>query len=152
MKKNHKFMVAAVIIIIAIGYLVFVGIKESGVYFMTVAELKTRPNSLSKDGVRISGSVIEDSIEYINNQMLLTFKAKDEESEGNNYINVTYEGIRPDSFKADAKVILEGKYNMDENLFKATTLLVKCPSRYEGEVPPPDYDQKEHSKIILDGV
>ncbi len=152
MKKNHKFMVAAVVIIIAIGYLVFIGIKESGVYFMTVAELKARPDSQAEDGVRISGSVIEDSIEYVNDKMLLTFKAKDEESDDNDYVNVMYKGVKPDSFKADAQVILEGKYSIDENLFRATTLLVKCPSRYEEETPPPDYNLKEHKKIIVDGA
>jgi len=152
MKKNHKFLVAGLVIIAAIGYLVFVGVKESSVYFMTVAELKVRAVDLSKDGVRISGSVIEDSIEYVADEMLLKFRAKDEEGPDNNFIYVTYKGIKPDSFKADAQVILEGKYSIDDNLFKATTLLVKCPSRYEGETPPPDYNEKNRRKIAVEGA
>ena len=55
--------------------------------------------------------------------------------------------FKPDSFKADVQVILEGKYTPEGNLFKATTLLVKCPSRYEGEVAPEGY--KPNKKLDL---
>lgn len=138
-KKNQKFLLAGGVIVIAITYLIYMGVKESGVYFMTVAELKTSPQSLSGEGVRVSGSVIDGSIENLAKELVLKFRIKDEDGPVDNFINVFYKGIKPDSFKAGVQVILEGKYNSGENLLKATTLLVKCPSRYEGEDTPEGY-------------
>lgn len=158
MKKNGKFLVAGVVVALAIIYLVYMGVQESGVYFMTVAELKASPSKVAGEGVRMSGSVIEGSIENKTTELILNFKVKDEDGEDDTFINVTYKGIKPDSFKADVQVILEGKYNPTGNLFKATTLLVKCPSRYEGEVEPENYkpgkklDLTDKKIELLEGV
>lgn len=139
MKKSKKFLVAGVIIGLAIVYLIFMGVKESGVYFMTVAELKTTQLTKAGEGVRISGTIMDGSIDDKVKDLTLNFKIKDEDGPEDNFVNVTYKGVKPDSFKAGVQAILEGKYDPSNNLFRATTLLVKCPSRYEGEVPPPDY-------------
>ena len=130
---------AGIIVVVAIIYLVFMGVKESGVYFMTVAELKADQSLLAGEGVRISGTVIDGSIENDVRNLILNFNVKDEDGPDSSFVRVTYEDVKPDSFKADVQVILEGKYDAAKNHFKATTLLVKCPSRYEGEVPPADY-------------
>ncbi len=139
MKKNQKFLLAGIVIVTAITYLIYMGVKESSVYFMTVAELKSTARNMSGEGVRVSGSVIEGSIKEIPRELVLKFRIKDEDGPDGEYINVYYKGIKPDSFKADVQVILEGKYDTGKNLLKATTLLVKCPSRYEGEAPPEGY-------------
>jgi cytochrome c-type biogenesis protein CcmE len=49
-------------------------------------------------------------------------------------MNVVYNGIIPDAFTEDVQVIVEGKYHKDTNTFNASTLLAKCPSKYEAEV------------------
>jgi len=139
-KKTQKFLIAGIVIATAISYLIYVGVKESGVYFVTVDELKTSAKVKDDEGLRMSGSVIEGSIEEETKNLILKFRVKDEEGNDDNFVNVYYKGVKPDSFKADVQVILEGKYNRAENLFRATTLLVKCPSRYEGETPPEDHD------------
>ncbi len=156
MKKTQKFLIAGIVIASAISYLIYVGVKESGVYFMTVSELKTSTMLKEGEGLRISGSVIEGSITQETKELILRFKIRDEDEEGgekgddNIFVNVYYKGVKPDSFKADVQVILEGKYNKAENLFKATTLLVKCPSRYEGETPPEEHDYSTGGKRLDD--
>lgn len=154
MKKSRKFLIAGIVIVAAIGLLIYVGIKESGVYFMTVAELRSSGNSVAGEGLRISGSVIEGSIDEVPRELILKFRIKDEEGPDSDFVNVFYKGIKPDSFKADVQVILEGKYHPVENLFKATTLLVKCPSRYEGETPTEDHDYSygKEDKTELDAI
>ncbi len=140
MKKNRKFLIAGIVIVSAISFLIYMGVKGSGMYFMTVAELKAqqRPTTANQ-GVRMSGSVLKGSIVEEPQELILKFKVIDEEGPENIFVNIYYKGVKPDSFKEEVQVILEGKYNVAGNLFKATTLLVKCPSRYEGEVPPEDY-------------
>ncbi len=140
MKKSQKFLIAGIVIVAAIGALIYVGIKESGVYYMTVSELSSKGSSVDGQGMRISGAVVEGSIEEEKQKLIIRFKVKDEEGTDDKFVNVYFKGVKPDSFKADVQVILEGKYESANNLFKATTLLVKCPSRYEGEVPSEDHD------------
>jgi cytochrome c-type biogenesis protein CcmE len=140
LKKSRKFLVAGIVIVSAIVALVYIGIKESGVYFMTVTELKAAGASRGGQGLRVSGTVMEGSISEVPKDLILKFRIKDDEVENSDYINVYYKGVKPDSFKADVQVILEGKYDAAANLFTATMLLVKCPSRYEGEEVPEGHD------------
>jgi len=125
-----------------------VGIKESGVYYMTIAELKSSGTAMSGQGLRVSGNVVNGSIEDIAKELILKFRVKDEEGPDNVFVNVFYKGVKPDSFKEDVQVILEGKYDSARNLLTATTLLVKCPSRYEGEAPPEDHDYSNKKKRL----
>lgn len=148
MKKSQKFLIASVVIVVAIATLIYVGIKESGVYYMTIAELKNSGSSREGQGLRVSGNVVADSIEDIAKELILKFRVKDEEGPNNIFVNVFYKGVKPDSFKDDVQVILEGKYDSAKNLFTATTLLVKCPSRYEGEAPPEDHEYSYKKKEL----
>lgn len=148
MKKSRKFLIASLVIAIAIATLIYVGINESGVYYMTVAELKKSGSTTIGQGLRISGNVTKGSVEEIAKDLILKFRVKDEEGPDNVFVNVYYKGIKPDSFKEDVQVILEGKYDPPKNLFTATTLLVKCPSRYEGETPPEDHDYSYKKKKL----
>jgi len=55
-------------------------------------------------------------------------------------VPVSYAGLIPDTFKDDAEVVVEGVCNPDDPSFNATTLLAKCPSKYEsrGDQHPED--------------
>jgi cytochrome c-type biogenesis protein CcmE len=44
---------------------------------------------------------------------------------------VVYRGLAPDTFTDDVDVVVEGRL-MPDGTFRATTLLAKCGSRYEG--------------------
>lgn len=142
MKKSHKFAIAGAVIFLTIVALVYTAFKQSSVYYMTVPELKSKGNSVTGQGLRASGQVKDGTINYDSEKLILNFDVFEKESP-DNIVHVTYKGIKPDSFKADVEVILEGKYDSQENLFKAKTLLVKCPSRYEGKTPPPGYKHEQ---------
>ena len=45
---------------------------------------------------------------------------------------MVYAGIVPDTFRDEADVVLEGEVGSN-GLFRAETLLAKCPSKYEGQ-------------------
>ena len=47
-------------------------------------------------------------------------------------VSVRYHGMVPDTFRDGAEVVLEGDLSAD-GIFRAETLLAKCPSRYEGK-------------------
>lgn len=139
MKKSSKFAIAGVVVFLTIAALIYTAFKQSSVYYMTVSELKSKGGSVIGQGLRASGTIKDGTVNYDSKNLLLNFDIFEEKGSPDNIIHVTYKGIKPDSFKPDVNVILEGKYAPQENLFKATTLLVKCPSRYEGKTPPPGY-------------
>ena len=49
-------------------------------------------------------------------------------------LQVRYNGVMPDLLKNEAQAILTGAMG-DDGVFNAEELLLKCPSRYEAEVP-----------------
>jgi len=130
MRKGLKIIIPGVIIVAVILYLIMSSFKSAGVYYLEVSELtqdlqKYYGKSLRVSGLVENGSVIKKPIEKY-----LEFNLVDDKGAK---IKVVYKGIIPDAFKEDVGVIVEGKVDKD-NVFRANTLLAKCPSKYEAEV------------------
>ncbi len=49
-------------------------------------------------------------------------------------ITIHYTGVKPDLLKDEAQAIVTGSLDA-EGVFQATELLMKCPSKYESELP-----------------
>ena len=133
MKKSTKRTGLVILLLLAgLCFLIIKGISDTGVYYRTVAEVLDNPALPDKRGVRISGKVVENTIMYDQGKLTLNFMVRDMD-EPDKMMNVMYKGIKPDSFKEDVEVILEGRFDTDNNTFYAVTLLAKCPSKYEEE-------------------
>jgi cytochrome c-type biogenesis protein CcmE len=120
-----KFIIAIAVIVVTLSYLVYGGVKEAKVYYLTVGELKERVPSVYKDKVRVSGTVVPGSIKK-DLDGSLEFKITD----GERTLDVHYKGIIPDIFKDEVEAVVEGVYT-PENVFRANVLLAKCPTKYE---------------------
>lgn len=134
-----KFIVAGSLIIGAICYLMFSGINDSMVYYYGISELTAQADELADKGVRVSGYVSPGTIkrsERLSRVEFVVFEKKSKET-----LSVVYQGIIPDTFKDNAEVVVEGVYQPEQRLFRAGTLLAKCPSKYEGK-------GQEHPKDI----
>ena len=127
-RKRLRFVIGGLLILGALVYLVYGGMQGTMVYYFTVSELKakTADASLYEKGIRVSGKVMDNSIERNDKSREHTFKIV----EGATALPVQYSGTLPDMFKEGADVIVEGKYTL-EGTFMATTLLTSCPSKYE---------------------
>ncbi|MDM8527235.1 cytochrome c maturation protein CcmE [Anaerolineales bacterium HSG24] len=126
--KKIKFIVGGVLIILAIAYLMYAGIQSNATYFMTVDELYAKGTAVENKIVRVSGMVDEESIEFNNRDLILKFNVLGENGKA---LPVVFNGPKPDQMRADTEAIIEGTYN--GHSFKAHNLLLKCPSKYEGE-------------------
>ncbi|MDA2928898.1 cytochrome c maturation protein CcmE [Acidobacteria bacterium AH-259-O06] len=124
-----KFMVAGTLILGAICYLMFSGINDSMVYYYTVSELMNKAEEIPGKGVRVSGYVSPGTIRGESTQSKVEFVMFEKESDRT--LPVVYQGIIPDTFKDNAEVVVEGTYRPEEEVFEATVLLAKCPSKYE---------------------
>lgn len=126
--KKSKFIIAGVIILGIIGYLTYAGIRDTKLYYLTPTEIVNRGSSAYGEKMRLGGIVMDGSIEYDAQTLTLKFMIAD----GTNSLPVIYKGVVPDTFKNGVEVVVEGTYTSKE-VFKAATLLTKCPSKYEPE-------------------
>jgi cytochrome c-type biogenesis protein CcmE len=128
-----KFVVAGVVLLAAVGYLIFNSVSTSAEYYLTVGELKAKAPVVYSQNVRVAGIVEADSIVKDARAGTLQFTAEDSSGK----LPVLYKGgVVPDIFGPGIQVVVEGKYAPD-GTFQASNLLAQCPSRYEDSVQPP---------------
>ncbi|MBM4188583.1 MAG: cytochrome c maturation protein CcmE [Gemmatimonadetes bacterium] len=134
MKAGHKFAIGALVIVAAIAALMYTGVKQTGVYFLTPTELLARTSadpSFHDVGLKVGAKVVPGTIKRDRASQRIEFAVSD----GQNQFPVRYEGIVPDTFtdENDIEVIMSGKLGTD-GVFHATEVLAKCGSRYESEL------------------
>ncbi|MDH5591185.1 MAG: cytochrome c maturation protein CcmE [Gemmatimonadota bacterium] len=132
MNKNGRFMVGLVGVAAVVSYLIWTGVSETMVYYLTPSELVTRVEAdptFYDVGVKVSGKVVPGTYNRVDGELLHVFQVRDLEDEGVSFA-VEYRDALPDTFSDDVDVVLEGHLRAD-GVFEATTLLTKCGSRYE---------------------
>ena len=132
MKRQHRFVAAALVLVGIVGYLFITGMKDSMVYYYTPDELlaKTAADaSVHEVGVKVGGRVLPGTVSFDQRSLDLRFEVVDIAS-GRGRFPVHYQGPLPDTFEEGRDVVVEGRYERD-GTFQATTVLTKCGSRYE---------------------
>ncbi|MFZ5516995.1 MAG: cytochrome c maturation protein CcmE [Candidatus Zhuqueibacterota bacterium] len=124
---NKKLAVGGSIILLVVGYLFWSGMNNSSVYFLEVSEFYDQQDQFIGKGTRINGKIVPGSINWNARDLLLTFQITD----GSRTMDVRYKGVAPDTFTEDLSVVVEGKY--ENNVFLATQIMTKCPSKYEAK-------------------
>ena len=128
-KNTGVYIVAFSLLVLGLGYLIFSGLSKDSTYFLTVSEaLAMDPKDLGK--ARLFGKVDADGLTSKAGSLGVKFRLLDESDQGK-YIWVDYAGAVPDTFKPGVEVIVEGGLRNDTGVFKAGTLMTKCPSKYE---------------------
>lgn len=147
--ERMKFLIGGVLLLGAVIYLIVSGTISGSQYFITVDELLT-DDKYAGETVRISGAVIGDTIQYDSENLILDFSVVNVSGDAEDLALALHEAVndpnairlpvhiegevKPDLLQHEAQAILTGA--LDENgVFHATELLLKCPSRYEEEVP-----------------
>ena len=128
--RTTRVVVAAVIVVIAMGYLIYTGFQSTSVYYLTISELKARGPAIG--AVRVAGIVQANTIQRSSNDATVHFTIADQGGS----LPVVYTGMVPDIFGPGIQVVVEGHYTT-AGVFQATTLLAKCPSKFTAAVPTP---------------
>lgn len=129
MSSRVRIILVSLVIIGAIGYLVLTGVKQTGLQYMSVAELAQLQKPPAEGGFRLDGQVAVGSIVYNQKVPQLFFQMTD----GKEVIGVVYDGLMPDAFGQGREVVVEGTYDHSRRTLHATKLVTKCPSKYEAE-------------------
>lgn len=154
-KRNYKLIIGIGVIVTALLYLLISSTLTQSQYFLTVEELLNEKESFIGKNVRMSGVVLGETIAYNPQDLQLRFSVAHipgdhkliTELGGMAFVlnqaandptlprlEIVYEGARPDLLKHEAQAIMTGTLGED-GLFHASELLLKCPSKYEAQLP-----------------
>ena len=153
--SRAKFMIGGLLIVAAVVYLIVSSTQASAQYYLTIDEMLTRGDKIYDRAIKLSGAVDGDTVAYDPETLTLEFAManvpadQDEIEAGGGLAKVLYDALRdpdasrlqvvyvgskPDLLRHEAQAIVTG--NMGEDgVFYADELLLKCPTRYEQEVP-----------------
>lgn len=108
-------------------WLIFAGSTSDGVVYATSSEIR---RERADTGYRLTGHALRGSIVRIPAERRVDFVVVDHDGAN---MKATYSGIIPDTFKDSSEVVISGRYDAREDLFRASELLAKCPSKYQGK-------------------
>ena len=147
MRRDRRFFAGLVGVGAVVTYLVWTGISETMVYYLTPAELLAQVEEtpeLRGQSVRISGMLTPGSYEKATDELLHMFVVEDP-NDPSAKLEVEFRHPLPDTFTdswdMEVEVVMQGTYRAD-GVFEASEVLTKCASRYEAmPVPPGGADQ-----------
>ena len=130
--RNGRFFVGLVGVGLVVSYLVWTGVSDTMVYYLTPTEMLAKVSedpSFHQVGLKVSGRVVSGSYSQGEGDFSHNFEVMDLEDEAVRF-PVVFLDVLPDTFTDDVEVVLEGRYR-DDGVFEAATVLTKCGSRYE---------------------
>jgi cytochrome c-type biogenesis protein CcmE len=147
--ERLKFIIGGLLILGAVGYLIFSSTLSGTSYFKMVNEVVNDPNLLGQS-IRLTGAVLGDTIEYDATTGTLSFVIVDIPRDYDNLAETLREAVNdpsrtqilvqmedttmPDLLQHEAQAILTGEIGAD-GIFYGTELNLKCPSRFEEQAP-----------------
>jgi cytochrome c-type biogenesis protein CcmE len=126
--KRLKLAIAAIVLLGAVTYLAFAGLREGWVYHVDVDQY-IQSSDLQQQRVRLVGKVSPADLQASPAKMAATFTMVGASGKS---VRVAYRGTIPDLFKADSEVVVEGRRDVT-GLFQADVLMTKCASKYQSD-------------------
>jgi cytochrome c-type biogenesis protein CcmE len=132
-QKAKKIGLTCVVLVVALGGLLYTTLSEGTEYYKHVDEVMADPAAWYGKNLQLHGFVQgeparkRDSLEY----------RFDVQSNGK-IVRAYYTGIVPDTFKAESEVVLKGQLEKDGTFHVAKDgVMAKCPSKYDPAKLPP---------------
>ncbi len=127
---KKKLIIGGLILLAAVGFLFYTSFRDSTATDYTVTQLFDKGNSVLNKPIRVTGNVSPGSVEQKTGDLNMKFTVSD----GGKTLPVVYKGVVPDTFKEGNPIVVEGTLDAS-GVFQATTLMVKCPSKYAPTTP-----------------
>jgi cytochrome c-type biogenesis protein CcmE len=124
MTRRAKFLAGGTVIAAALAYMIYAGVTQSAVYFVTPSEIQAAP--VSGKAYRLGGLVTRGSLKWEPRTLDLTFTLTD----GKATVPVRHKGTAPDLFGEGRGAVVEGSWS-PEGYFKATLILAKHSEEYQ---------------------
>ena len=141
MSRHRKFLAGGAIIAVALVYMIYAGVTQSAVYFVTPSELRAAP--VTGKAYRVGGMVERGSVKWEARTLELSFSLSD----GKASVPVRHKGTAPDLFGEGRGAVVEGSWTSDGH-FRATTILAKHSEEYTAPDPASAERHKELMKTL----
>lgn len=138
MTRQIKFVAGGLVIVAALGYLVYAGVSQSVVYFVTPSELQAAP--VSGKAYRLGGMVAPGTLQWNPRNLELAFTLSD----GLASVPVRHRGTPPDLFGEGRGAVVEGTWTAD-GYFRASLIMAKHSEEY---TPPHDGAQPGYKEML----
>jgi cytochrome c-type biogenesis protein CcmE len=135
-------VVGLVAILGAFGLLLWGGIGENLVYFLTPQELLARGDRMYDAPVRLGGQVVPGSVQWNADALDLRFRLTD----GTKEVSVQSRGAPPQMFRDGIGVVVEGRFRR-AGVFESTSLMVKHSNEYRA--PAAGHKPEEMYKSLI---
>lgn len=119
-----KFVAGIAVVALALAYMIYAGVTQSAVYFVTPSELKAAPKA--GKAYRLGGMVEKGSVSWKPATLDLSFSISD----GQTKVPVRHTGTPPDLFGEGRGAVVEGRWT-PEGYFHATQILAKHSEEYK---------------------
>ena len=103
MRRNAKFVAGGAVIAVALVYMIYAGVTQSAVYFVTPSELRAAP--VTGKAYRVGGMVEKGSVTWEARTLELSFSLSD----GKASVPVRHKGTAPDLFGEGRGAVGEGR-------------------------------------------
>ena len=115
------------LIVLLLGFVAYAGMNlaESVTPYVSIAEARTSTNNVQVKGL------LDKNFAPVQTCDEFTFNLLDEET--GETMRVKFDGIKPDQFDEAYHIVAVGKFEASDESFHAKKLLIKCPSKYEGQ-------------------
>ena len=123
-KWRVKFLVGGAVIAVALAYMIYAGVTQSAVYFVTPSEIQAAP--VAGKAYRLGGLVARGSMRWDARALDLAFTLTD----GKASVAVRHKGTPPDLFGEGRGAVVEGSWS-PEGYFKASLILAKHSEEYK---------------------
>ncbi|MBI3625581.1 MAG: cytochrome c maturation protein CcmE [Candidatus Rokubacteria bacterium] len=124
MTRKAKFLLGGGMILAALAYLIYSGVSQSMVFFVTPSELQAQP--VPGKAYRLGGMVVPGSLRWQPGSLDLSFTLSD----GKASVPVRHKGTPPDLFAEGRGAVVEGTWTR-EGYFKSSLILAKHSEEYK---------------------
>ena len=145
MRGHAKFVAGGLIIAAALGYLIYAGVMQSAVYFVTPGELQAAP--VAGKAYRLGGMVVPGTLTWEPRTLALAFTLSD----GKASVPVRHRGTPPDLFGEGRGAVVEGRWNKS-GYFEASLILAKHSEEYQAPHDPAKAGYKELLRTLKGGA
>ena len=126
---RRRAWIAFAVIAVALGFLLFRGLGDAAVYFLTADEALAQRGELADRRFRVEGMVVAGSVERTQDGVEFDIR------EGGATVAVRHQGDPPELFQPGIPVVLEGHWDSTRPVFQSDRILVRHTEEYRAENP-----------------